>query len=103
LSPSALAITASRIATIRTERERMAAALAEIPGVREVLPSQANFLTVRLADAAATMAALLKQGIVVRDVSKHVALAGALRITIGTPEENDRVLAALAAQAKVAA
>jgi len=103
LSPSALAITASRIATIRTERERMAAALAEIPGVREVLPSEANFLTVRLADAAATMAALLKQGIVVRDVSKHVALAGALRITIGTPEENDRVLAALAAQAKVAA
>ena len=103
LSPAALAITTSRIALIRDERERMAAALAGMPGVCEVLPSQANFLAVRLADARGTMAALLDRGIVVRDVSRHAALSDCLRITIGTREENDRVLAALDEQARAAA
>lgn len=103
LSPSALAITASRVTMIRAERTRMAAALAAIPGVREVLGSEANFLTVRLADPAAMMAGLLARDIVVRDVSRHAALAGCLRITVGTPEENDRVLAALTEQARAAA
>jgi histidinol-phosphate aminotransferase len=103
LAPAALAVTASRIALVRAERARMAGALATIPGVREVLASQANFLTVRLGDAQATYAALLARGIVVRDVSRHPGLAGCLRITIGTPEENDRVLEALAEQARAAA
>jgi histidinol-phosphate aminotransferase len=103
LAPATLAVTASRIALVRAERRRMAGALATIPGVREVLPSQANFLTVRLDDAPRTYATLLARGIVVRDVSRHASLAGCLRITIGTPDENDRVLAALAEQARAAA
>lgn len=103
LSPSAVAVTSSRIAAVRAERSRVAAALGELPCVREVIPSAANFLTVRLTDAAGVMAGLLGQGIVIRDVSRHAALAGCVRITIGTSDENDRVLAALAEQARAAA
>jgi histidinol-phosphate aminotransferase len=84
-----------RVAVVRKQREAMRAALARLPGVREVLPSQANFLTVRFADADAAMARLLAADIVVRDVRRHPRLGDALRITIGTPEENRRVLAAL--------
>jgi histidinol-phosphate aminotransferase len=82
----------AHIATVRSERERMAAALANLPGVRAVLPSQANFLAVRFDDAAAVYQQWLSAGIVVRDVRRYPQLDDALRITIGTPEENNRVL-----------
>lgn len=103
LSPAALAVTALRIGEIRAERARMAESLAGLSGVREVLPSQANFVTVRLADLPGAMRALLARGIVVRDVSRHAALCDCLRITVGTRDENDRVLAALAELARAAA
>ena len=83
------------VEVVRQQRERMAAALAALPGVRQVLPSQANFLAVRFDDAAAVYQRLLAAGIVVRDVRRYPQLGDALRITIGTPEENDRVLAVL--------
>lgn len=79
------------------ERARMATALAALPGVREVLPSHANFLAVRFDDAAATYKRLLAAGVVVRDITKYPGLGDALRITIGTGNENDRVLAVLRA------
>ncbi|HEY1588496.1 MAG TPA: aminotransferase class I/II-fold pyridoxal phosphate-dependent enzyme, partial [Rhodanobacter sp.] len=59
------------------------------------LPSQANFLAVRFVDAAALYQHLLAAGIVVRDVRRYPNLGDALRITIGTPDENDRVLSEL--------
>jgi histidinol-phosphate aminotransferase len=83
------------IAIVREQRERMAAALASLPGVRAVLPSQANFLAVRLDDPATVYQRLLDAGIVVRDVRRYPRLGDALRITIGTAEENNRVLAVL--------
>lgn len=83
------------LATVREQRERMAAALAVLPGVREVLPSQANFLAVRFDDAGAVYQRLLEAGIVVRDVRRYPGLGDALRITIGNVEENDRVLTVL--------
>ena len=84
-----------RIGIVREQRTRMQATLRGLPGVREVLPSQANFLTVRFDDAAAVYQRLLAAGIVVRDVRRYPNLGDALRITIGTPAENDRVLAVL--------
>jgi histidinol-phosphate aminotransferase len=84
-----------RIALVRKQRETVRAALARLPGVREVLPSQANFLTVRFVDADDANRRLQAAGIVVRDVRRHPQLGDALRITLGTPEENARVLAAL--------
>ncbi|MFC4527433.1 histidinol-phosphate transaminase [Dyella halodurans] len=83
------------IQVVRQQRQRMAAALAALPGVRQVLPSHANFLAVRFDDAAAVYQRLLSAGIVVRDVRRYAQLGDALRITIGTPEENDGVLTAL--------
>jgi histidinol-phosphate aminotransferase len=88
-----------RVATVAMERERLEAALAALAGVRAVLPSQANFLCVRFADAAGAYEGLLERGIVVRDVSRYTGLADCLRISIGTAADNDRVLAALAARA----
>jgi histidinol-phosphate aminotransferase len=70
--------------------------LARLPGVRAVLPSQTNFLTVRFDDAGAVYSRLFDAGIVVRDVRRYPGLDDALRITIGTPVENERVLAVLA-------
>ena len=87
----------ANIDVVRSERARMTQALAALAGVREVLPSQANFLAVRFADAGAAMRQLLAAGIVVRDVRKYPNLGDALRITIGTPEENEHVLSVLRA------
>lgn len=84
-----------RVAKILRERARMRAALSQLACVRKVLPSQANFLAVRFRDADAVSAALQDAGVVVRDVRRYPMLGDALRITVGTPEENARVLAAL--------
>ena len=84
-----------RIGVIRGERSRVADALREMLAVREVLPSQANFLAVRFDDADRIYGRLFDAGIVVRDVRPYPGLGDALRITLGTPVENDRVLAVL--------
>ncbi len=85
----------AHLAVVREQRALMQAALHRLPGVREVLPSQANFLAVRFDDAGSIYQRLLGAGIVVRDVRRYSNLGDALRITIGTPAENDRVLAVL--------
>lgn len=97
LTPSSLAATRTRIAETCSERERLAAALARLPGLRQVYPSQTNFLLVRFADADAALSGLLAAGVVVRDMRAMPQLGDALRITIGTPHQNDAVLAALRA------
>ncbi len=95
LSPSALAATRTRIDETRSERSRLAALLEELPEVRRVYPSQANFLLVRFIDAETAFARLLAAGVVVRDMRAMPQLGDALRITVGTPEQNGAVLAAL--------
>lgn len=95
LSPAGQAAAREHIATVREQRTAMRTALAALSGVREVLPSDANFLAVRLDDAAAVYQRLLQAGIVVRDVRRYAKLQDALRITIGTPDENARVLEVL--------
>ncbi|UGB47081.1 histidinol-phosphate transaminase [Frateuria edaphi] len=99
LSSAGQATARERIGVVRAERTRMAAALAAMPGVRAVLPSQANFLAVRFGDAGSAYRRLSGAGIVVRDVRRYPGLDDALRITVGTPEENSRVLAVLGGEA----
>ncbi len=96
LAPQSLACAQMRIAMVRSERERLREGLRALPQVRAVLSSQANFLTVRFADAGQCHAQLLAAGIVVRDVRRYPGLDDALRISIGTPDENAAVLATLA-------
>jgi histidinol-phosphate aminotransferase len=95
LSPQGQAAARERIGVVRAERTRMAEALRSLPGVRAVLPSQANFLAVRFDDPGRAYGRLYEAGIVVRDVRRYPGLGDALRITLGTPQENARVLAVL--------
>jgi histidinol-phosphate aminotransferase len=79
------------------ERGRLFAALADMPGL-EVVPSGANFLLVRVSgDAHELWERLLAHGVLVRDFSSWPRVEGCLRITVGTPAENDAFLAAISA------
>jgi histidinol-phosphate aminotransferase len=95
LEPDALSRTRERVALLVAERARVSAALLDSRAALGVLPSRANFITARFADANAAYATLLSRGIVVRDVSRQPGLAQCLRLSIGTPDENDALLAAL--------
>ncbi|MCW5655025.1 histidinol-phosphate transaminase [Hydrogenophaga sp.] len=86
---------AQQAAVIREQRARLADALARLPGV-EPFPSEANMLLVRVPDAQRCFDSLKAQGILVKNVSKmHPLLAQCLRLTVGTPSENDLMIRAL--------
>ena len=88
---------AAQAALIRSERARLQAALADMPGVQP-FPSQANMILARVPDAAATFAGMKARGVLIKNVSAlHPLLANCLRITVGTPDENTLTLAALRA------
>jgi histidinol-phosphate aminotransferase len=71
--------------------------VAALPGVI-VYPSDANFLLVRVPDAAKTQAGLLARKVLVKNVGKmHTLLANCLRLTVGTPTENAALVQALTA------
>ncbi len=84
---------------IRQERDRLFAGLAALPGVTPY-PSQANFILARFNPGRADelFQALKARGILVKNLNgAHPLLADCLRVTVGTPEENDAFLAALTA------
>jgi histidinol-phosphate aminotransferase len=95
LEPAALNAARSRVATLMAERPRVAAALERAPGVRKVWPSAANFLLVEFEQPAAAMARAHAAGILVRDVSAQPGVQQGLRISLGTPEQNDALIASL--------
>jgi histidinol-phosphate aminotransferase len=73
-------------------REQVAKQLQQLPVVEKVYPSDANFLLVKVKDPLRVYEHLLADGIVVRDRSKVILCEGCLRITIGTEEENKKLL-----------
>ena len=77
------------------ERERLSAALSSSDAVTTVWPSSSNFLFVRFADIDAVRAALRRRRILIREFASLPEYAGCARITVGTPEENDQLIAAL--------
>ncbi len=85
----------SRIKDIVDEREKLMVELGEFPFVQNVYQSDANFVLVKMRKAAEKYHALVKDGIIVRDRSKVILCDDCLRITVGTPEENKTLLAAL--------
>ncbi len=95
LSDAALAQTRERVALVRSERARLHAALERTAGVRRVYASQGNYLLARFDDAERAFRTLLAAGVVVRDQRAAPQLGDALRITVGSPVQNDRVLSAL--------
>ena len=84
-----------KVAETVAQRARVAAALSAFRFVRRVYPSDANFLLVQVDDADALYAHLLADGIIVRNRSRVPLCAGCLRITIGLPSENDKLLQSL--------
>lgn len=82
------------ISEIVKERKRLEKELLASPTVKKVYPSNANFLLVKVEAARALYQHLVEQGIVVRDRSEVVLCEGCLRITVGTPHENDLLLQA---------
>jgi histidinol-phosphate aminotransferase len=86
---------AALVERIRAERARL---LAELPKARPdwtVYPSAANYLLVRTPDAKAAWERLLAKGILVRRQDHYAGLEGCIRISVGTPAENDALLAAV--------
>jgi len=76
-------------------RNQLAIALSEAGEVLHVYPSDANFLLVKFKDAKAMYAYLLGKGIVLRDRSNVLLCDQCLRITVGTEEENLKLLTAI--------
>lgn len=80
---------------ILSERERVTSELRRLKGVIEVFPSATNFVLVKVTQARRAFEYLQGKGVIVRDRSKERNCEGCLRITIGTPEENNAVLEGL--------
>ena len=94
LAPAQLAIQRERVAQVRAERDRVVAALAGKKTLRKLWPSVTNFLMADFADAEVALAAARDAKLLIRDmrsVSPH-----SLRVSIGTPEQNDRLIRSLA-------
>ena len=87
---------ARQAATIRSERGRLQAALATRSDV-VVFPTETNFVLVRVRDSTSWFTALRNDGILVKNLhAYHPSTANCLRITVGTPAENDALLEVLA-------
>jgi histidinol-phosphate aminotransferase len=83
---------AEEVRVLVSERERLRRRLQRLSVVETVYPSQGNFLLVRCSDSAAVFRRLRAGGIIVRDRSHEPGCQRCLRITVGTPSENDELL-----------
>jgi len=89
------ALSAARIRTLLDERSRMHERLEHCANVARVFPSDANFLLIECRDSQRFFEAGKAAGLIVRDFSSYPGLAHCLRISIGTPDQNQRLLAAV--------
>ncbi len=85
----------AQVAELRRERARLVEALPLCPVVEAVFPSDANFLLVRVKGATELYDRLIEAGIIVRNRNHIPGCEQCLRITIGTPEENTKLLTLL--------
>lgn len=84
-------------AVLRDERARLQTLLKALPSVR-AFPSEANMVLVRVPDSKSAFEGMKSRGVLVKHMSGvHSLLSNCLRITVGTPEENDLMMAALKA------
>ncbi len=86
---------ATEIETIRATKDELIQHLETIPFVEEVFASETNFVLVRVDDANKRYLQLLEAGIVVRNRNKEQLCENCLRVTIGTPIENQKLIETL--------
>lgn len=90
-------LVAERAQTVVRERARLIDRLNDLPGVK-AWPSHANFFLLEMpAGPAATFDGLAQRGILVRDVSSYPLCGNVVRVTVGTPGENQKVLEGVSA------
>ena len=94
-TPESLAAANGAINAVCEQREVLAAALQDYDYVDTIWPSSANFLLVRVNNAARLHAHLLSNQLLVRDFPSGGELANCLRITIGTRDQQQRLLESL--------
>jgi|KBSMisStandDraft_5_1062788.scaffolds.fasta_scaffold52113_2 histidinol-phosphate aminotransferase len=94
LGEGQLAIQRERVAQVRAERERLSAALPSCKPVQKIWPSVANFLLVDFAAPDAVLDAARAAKLLIRDM--RGVSPQSLRITVGTIEQNDRLIRSLA-------
>ena len=82
----------AQVAEIEKQRSFVTKKLQENPLVRRIFPSDANFVLVKVDDPRGVYDKLIEGGVIVRDRSRIRGCEGMLRITIGTPEENIKML-----------
>lgn len=87
--------TKKQIQLILKEKEKLRRKLGALPAVEKVFPSDANFLLIEIKNATEIYKKLIGKGIVVRNRSGMLHCVSCLRITVGTPEENEKLLAEL--------
>ena len=87
--------TNTQIKELIFERNRVAKVLTEIPFVLDVYPSDTNFILFKVDDAVKRYNQLLNKGIVIRNRTSEPLCDNCLRITIGTSEENEKVISIL--------
>jgi histidinol-phosphate aminotransferase len=80
---------------IKLEKEQLMLEFESISFIEKVFPSDANFFLIRMDDSTQRYNELIDRGIVVRDSSKTLNCANTLRITVGTPDENNALIIAL--------
>lgn len=90
-----LSVAEERVAIVRRQRNRLENALRETPSVHKVWPSDANFVLIETRDGEEFAARARAAGILVRIFRNDPSLARCVRITVGRPEDNDRLLAAV--------
>lgn len=93
----------ARIRIILSERARVTTELEKTALVSRVWPSATNFLLVECVDAQKVLRAAAAAGLIIRDPRSQPGLGDCLRITIGTPEQNDRLLAGIRKASEAAA
>jgi histidinol dehydrogenase len=96
LSDESLRVSEERVGLIKRERFRLAEALRDVPDVLHVYASDANFVLAKTRDGQRFKDAAHRAGILVRTFAGEEALADCVRITIGRPADNDRLLSAFA-------
>ena len=83
------------VESILEERNRLMIALQEIKFIKEIFPTDANFILVKVDDANERYQELIEKGIVIRNRTTQPPCENTLRFTIGTSEENKKLVEAL--------
>ena len=92
LTPAAMPVHVARLKMWKSEKARLAGALKKSPFVKTIYPSEANFLLLAIVDDEELLRSLRKYQVKIRDFRQN--LPGKMRISIGSPEENDIALRA---------